>query len=369
METKANYTVIGLFTLAVVVGVFGFVYWFQNIGGTGERAFFRVQFEGSVSGLRTGASVLFNGIRVGEVADLKLDPQHPKQVIANISIDKSVAVRADTEIGLEFQGLTGISALSLKGGNAASPPLTGAKTAKDNPPLLAAPPGATQDVTQAARDTMRRLDDFIIDNQKSFHSALENLDKFTTALARNSERIDKITAGLESLTGGADGKGGEINEAARSIRTLAENLDKRTAEITEGIAKLAIGRHAHAEHDRQGGEEFRRQSEPIDLGRRRRPEGPRRKRSNSAHGAERRVDGRRGRQRRRVDHHDFGRIGAGNDLAPHDNPVADHADRPDRDDVGGDIVEREQDVERHGREHRADGEVDGPASRNKSPAA
>ncbi|HEY5167299.1 MAG TPA: MlaD family protein [Pseudolabrys sp.] len=236
METRANYVLIGLFTLAVVVGVFGFVYWFQNIGGAGERAFYRVQFDGSVSGLRTGASVLFNGIRVGEVTDLKLNPERPQQVTATISIDKLVAVRPDTQVGLEFQGLTGIAALALKGGSQSSPPLAGNKT---NPPLLVAPPGATQDVTQAARDAMRRLDDFIAENQKSFHGALENIDKFSGALARNSERIDKITEGLQNLTGGADGKSGEINEAARSIRQLADHLDSRTAEITTGINQFS----------------------------------------------------------------------------------------------------------------------------------
>ena len=235
METKANYTLIGLFTLAVVVGLFAFVYWFQNIGGTGERAFYRVQFEGSVSGLRTGASVLFNGIKVGEVTGLTLNPQRPKEVTASVSIDKSVVVRSDTEIGLEFQGLTGIAALSLKGGTPTLPPLVGAK---DNPPVLSAPPGATQDVTQAARDTLRRVDDFIAENQKAFHSALDNIDKFSGALARNSDRIDKITEGLQNLTGGEDGKSGEIAEAARSIRTLAENLDKRIAEVAVGISKL-----------------------------------------------------------------------------------------------------------------------------------
>ena len=109
METRANYVVIGMFTLAVVAGVFGFVYWFQNIGGTGERAIYRVEFEGSVSGLRTGGSVLFNGIRVGEVTGLALNPKRPQAVIATISIDKSIAVRSDTEAGLEFQGLTGIA--------------------------------------------------------------------------------------------------------------------------------------------------------------------------------------------------------------------------------------------------------------------
>jgi phospholipid/cholesterol/gamma-HCH transport system substrate-binding protein len=238
METKANYLVIGLFTLAVVVGVFGFIYWFQNIGGTGERAFFRVQFDGSVSGLRTGGSVLFNGIKVGEVTNLKLNPQRPQQVLATISVDKSVAVRADTEVGLEFQGLTGIAALSLKGGSASAAPLVGAKTAADNPPLLTAPPGATQDVTQAARDVLRRVDDFVAENQKSFHDALENLDKFSATLARNSERVDKIAEGLQNLTGGADGKGGEVNAAVKSILKLSESLDKRTADITAGIDRL-----------------------------------------------------------------------------------------------------------------------------------
>jgi phospholipid/cholesterol/gamma-HCH transport system substrate-binding protein len=258
METRANYVLIGVFTLAVVAGVFGFIYWFQNIGGSGERAYYGIEFDGSVSGLRTGASVLFNGIKVGEVTGLKLDPAKPQQVLATLSIDKSVAVRKDTQIGLEFQGLTGIAAVSLKGGDPNAPVVVGAD-AKGTPPVLVAPPGATQDVTQAARDTLRRLDDFIVANQQAFHSTLENLDKFTATLAnnsehidkslasieqftgalgRNSERIDKIAAGLENLTGGPDGKSGEINEAARSIKTLADNLDKRTAAITTSINGL-----------------------------------------------------------------------------------------------------------------------------------
>jgi phospholipid/cholesterol/gamma-HCH transport system substrate-binding protein len=258
METRANYVLIGVFTLAVVAGVFGFVYWFQNIGGTGERAYYRVVFDGSVSGLRTGASVLFNGIRVGEVTGLKLDPAKPQQVTATLSIDKSVTVRNDTQIGLEFQGLTGIAAVSLKGGSPDAPVVVGVGP-KEAPLALTAPPGATQDVTQAARDTLRRLDEFIAANQEAFRSALANIDtvtatlarnsehfdnvmanidKFTGALGRNSQRVDKIVLGLQNLTGGEDGKGGEINEAARSLKQLSDNLDKRTAEITTGVNSL-----------------------------------------------------------------------------------------------------------------------------------
>lgn len=189
-------------------------------------------FDGSVSGLRTGATVLFNGVHVGEVTRLSLDPEHPQQVVATMSVNKAVKLRKDTVVGLEYTALTGVAAIALQGGSANSPPLEGPK---DNPPLLTAAPGASQDITQGARDTLRRIDQFIVDNQQSFHSVLENLDKFTGALARNSEHLDKITAGLENLTSGTDGKSGELLETVKSLHTLADNLDKRTEEITKGI--------------------------------------------------------------------------------------------------------------------------------------
>ncbi len=146
METRANYTLIGLFTLAVVAGVFGFVYWFQSLGGHGERSFYRVVFAGSVGGLRTGGSVLFNGIRVGEVAQLRLDPERPDQVTALIAVDKGVAIREDTQVGIEFQGLTGIAAIGLTGGTPSKAPLSGTK---DNPAVIPGSRALIQDLTRA----------------------------------------------------------------------------------------------------------------------------------------------------------------------------------------------------------------------------
>ena len=67
METRANYALIGLFTLAVIAAGFGFVYWFSG-GDRGQtRQSIRIVFSGSVSGLSKGSIVSFNGLRVGEV--------------------------------------------------------------------------------------------------------------------------------------------------------------------------------------------------------------------------------------------------------------------------------------------------------------
>ena len=137
METKANYIATGAFTLAVIVAAFGFIFWFQNAGRGGPHETYRVVFDGSVSGLRTGASVLFNGIRVGEVSNLALDARDPRRVVATIAVDRGVPVRADTKVGLQFQGLTGLAAISLAGG---AP--DGALLVADNgePPTLHADP-------------------------------------------------------------------------------------------------------------------------------------------------------------------------------------------------------------------------------------
>ncbi|HVV80503.1 MAG TPA: MlaD family protein [Pseudolabrys sp.] len=242
METKANYTLVGMFTLAVVAAIFGFVYWAQHVGGTGERAIYRVLFSTSVSGLRTGSAVLFNGIRVGDVTDLRLNADNPNQVAATISVDKNVKVRPDTRAGIEFQGLTGIAAIALNGGSPGEPALNGLS---NPPPALVASPAASQDIAQGARDVLQRMDDFIEENRPAFKSTLKNLDTFSGALARNSARLDTILAGMQNFMGGADGKGGDINDAAKSIRELsdrlsklADNLDKRTASITDGINDL-----------------------------------------------------------------------------------------------------------------------------------
>ena len=125
MEYRARYVLIGAFALLCLFAGFGFVYWIKNVGGLGQRAIYNLRFEQSVSGLGLGAGVLFNGIRVGTVTAVNLDPAHPKRITATISVDPSTPVRADTKVGISFQGLTGATAISLTGGAPDAPKLTG----------------------------------------------------------------------------------------------------------------------------------------------------------------------------------------------------------------------------------------------------
>jgi phospholipid/cholesterol/gamma-HCH transport system substrate-binding protein len=203
METRAPYALIGLFVLAAIGAVFGFVYWLNNTGGLGERTVYRVRFENNVSGLLKGAGVLFNGIRVGEVTGLTLSPTNPREVTASIAVMAGTPVRADTKVGLEFQGLTGVPVISLLGGDPAAAPLAASPT---EPAVLVADPSAGQSMTEVARQALRKIDALVSDNSEALHSAIGNLNTFTGALARNSDRIDVILNGLEQMTGGKAAK-------------------------------------------------------------------------------------------------------------------------------------------------------------------
>jgi phospholipid/cholesterol/gamma-HCH transport system substrate-binding protein len=193
-----------------------------------------VVFTGSVSGLHTGSSVLFDGMRVGEVTGLTLDPHDPRKVAALIALDRAVPVRADTKVALDFQGLTGLAGISLTGGAADAALLV----TDGGPPTIYADPNASADVTQAARNVLTRLDGLVAENEEAMRASMRNIESVTQTLARNAQRVDKVMAGVENLTGNGDNRG-ELAEAAASIRKLADNLDKRTDEISTGLVRFS----------------------------------------------------------------------------------------------------------------------------------
>ena len=204
MENRAHYVLIGSFVLVFAFAMFAFVYWLQNVGGLGQQAIYRVRFEQPVSGLTVGSGVLFNGIRVGTISELKLDPSVPKQLVASISVNPGTPIRADTQVDVTYQGLTGAPAIALKGGAADAPRLT---AQNHQPPELVAGPQVGQNLTESARGTLHHIDELIADNSKPLHTAIEGISTFADMLGRNSKRIEGLIGGLEKLTGtGAESK-------------------------------------------------------------------------------------------------------------------------------------------------------------------
>jgi phospholipid/cholesterol/gamma-HCH transport system substrate-binding protein len=198
MESRAPYALIGLFMTAAIGAVFAFVFWLHNSAGLQTRTSYRIQFENTVAGLVDGAPVLFNGIRIGEVTGLQLVPDNPRRVMATIAVAAGAPLRPDTKVGLDFQGLSGVPVIALQGGAPDAPAWPPGTQA----PLLVADPSVGISMGEAARNALLRLDAILSDNSEALKTAIANIKTFSDALARNSDRLDPIVAGIERMTGG-----------------------------------------------------------------------------------------------------------------------------------------------------------------------
>jgi len=258
METRANYALIGVFTLLVVAAAFGFVLWFSGNEKPGGRVAYKVIFSGSVSGLPKGGAVLFNGVPVGTVTKIDWLPQDPSGVYALIDIDATVPVRVDTKARLEYTGFTGVASVALTGGALDAPPLP---TSPQKPGVIVADRSDFQDLVETARRVAIQASDFftktnhlIDDNSASITATLKNAEKFSDALAANSDglkdfmgaiadvgkSIKPLTAKLDALAGDADNVvKGDVAAAAKSIKKAADDLDSRMKEIAANINRFS----------------------------------------------------------------------------------------------------------------------------------
>ena len=249
MKVRASNLMIGTLTLALIAGSFGALLTYQKLAGVKQKVPFRVIFEGSASGLRKGGSVNFAGIRVGEVVSLKLD--HPRRVVALTMIDGNTPVKGDTQVGLEFQGLTGIAAISFTGGSDEAPP---PKQGPDGIPELTADAEGTLNTQEKIRVALRNVDRIIIDNEVAVKDTLRNFETFTASLSGNGARITSIIATTESGISAVDdalGKtkdflgglasekyGGELLPTVISLRELIESFDKKSGQLMIEARKM-----------------------------------------------------------------------------------------------------------------------------------
>ena len=255
MEIKSNNVLIGAFTLAAIVGIFLFLLWVSGVQLNKQFAYYKIVFDGSVSGLSESGPVQYNGLPVGKVTDLHLMDNNPNKVVAIIEIDARTPVKEDSIAQLELSGLTGVAFIQLTGGSPESEPLV-AKPEQDYPVIRAAP-SSLQDLLKSGPETLqnaneliKELNKLVAENQKSVNEALSNLAVMSKALADSSDdvtvalkQLSEASRHLNSISRSADGLMKEdvkafiedAREAARAYREVAEELDAVLKQSGPGI--------------------------------------------------------------------------------------------------------------------------------------
>ena len=247
METRANHVLIGLFTILVtLLGVF-FALWAANYASNRDWDEYDVIFTEAVTGLGTGGIVQYNGINVGEVRRLSLDPQDPRKVIARIRLAADTPVKIDTKAKLAFIGLTGVAQIQLSGGLPESPRLLPTRDRKV--PVIPTQPSALQNIAEAANDIVERLRTILSDqNIERISGTIDDVHQVTSTIAAQKEDVAGLirnlrdaTAQLNITLGKAQGSLDTIDrQVVQNLPEIMAKLD-RTLGALESTAKNANG--------------------------------------------------------------------------------------------------------------------------------
>ena len=239
METRANYILVGIFTLVTVLAAFGFVYWTAGLGDRGEVSTLRFRIHGSASGLVRGSVVLFNGVKVGDVTRVYIDVSNPAVAIADAQVDRLTPVTRSTQADVGLAGLTGQANIEMRGGNLAEPNLLDLAEAEDSIAELTANPSAVANLLESAQSLFVRadavllqLEGFATDARGPLTETLKNVEKFSAALGENSDAIDEFLASVGSLSQSLTGVSGRLDSTLSAAEELISSVDREQVKTT-----------------------------------------------------------------------------------------------------------------------------------------
>jgi phospholipid/cholesterol/gamma-HCH transport system substrate-binding protein len=230
MERNANYALVGLISTILLMGLVVFIVWLAGSGLTRQYDLYDIVFQGPVRGLSQGAEVHFNGIKVGEVSKITLDPKDTRLVIARAQVTSDVPIRVDSYATLEPLGITGVNYMDITAGTIAKP-LLKETVASGHIPVMFGRRDALSDLlagggylVQRSVETLDRVNRiFSDDNIKALSLTLGNIQTVTAELRDRKSLIDDAQKTLQS----ADAAMGQFRQLATSSQTLLEGDGKR----------------------------------------------------------------------------------------------------------------------------------------------
>jgi phospholipid/cholesterol/gamma-HCH transport system substrate-binding protein len=271
MERNANYALVGLASTILLIGLVVFAVLLAGRKFSRDYDTYDIVFQGPVRGLAQGAEVHFNGIKVGDVSRISLDPHNSQLVIARARVTSDVPIRADSYATLEPLGITGVNYIQITAGTP-SKPLLKNTVPEGQVPRVASQRDALSDLlagggfivqrTVEALDRINRV--FSDENIKTLTATMSDVQAVTAELRERKliiadaqktlqdadQATQQITALAKSSQGLVDGDArttlaklsdaaGEIQTAAKSLRVTMDKLQGPTERFaTTGLPQL-----------------------------------------------------------------------------------------------------------------------------------
>ncbi len=233
METRANYVAVGAFVLVVLFGIVAAILWLARVELNQEFANYDIYFTGSVTGLASGAPVRYNGIQVGRVIEIRIDPQNLSQVRVTIEVDQTTLIKSDAVASLEVQGLTGVAFVEITGGSQQAPPLQ--RQEGQRYPVIASRPSGLQQFVNNAPEALARVIEL------ADRLSLVLSDKNVGAIADTLDNVRRMTAALANRTGDVETILGDSAAAVRDLRTVLASTNQTLLDLRQLLAQGGQG--------------------------------------------------------------------------------------------------------------------------------
>lgn len=234
METNVNYTIVGAFVIALFAAmVFGII-WLSAGFSSEHQTIYKVYMAESVSGLNIDSSVEYNGVNIGNVADIDIDHKNPHLIILLLKIKSNTPITMGTRATLNSRGLTGTAYVALQDLGHDIRPLEIEK-GEDYPVIKTSPSfymrldtalkQVTTDIHLFSRSIQMMLNP---SNQQAFKQTLSNLQSITNTLMLNSQQMNNI---LQNSA-----------KASERLPTLIDDFSDLATEIKQNPSLLVRGR-------------------------------------------------------------------------------------------------------------------------------
>ncbi|HMQ41889.1 MAG TPA: MlaD family protein [Paracoccus sp. (in: a-proteobacteria)] len=243
METKANFALIGAFTVAGFLGLLGFLMWFAKLQLNQQFAYYDAYFP-EVAGLSVSSQVLFAGLNVGTVTAIELAPDSPAAVRVRLELHEHTPVRVDSRASIDTSAVTGVSQVVITPGLPTSTLLRNIET--DEIPVIQSSPTALQTIGEQAPELLsranvvaQRLANLLGDeNQERINNILINVEEASGNLNKTMDDVSRATDAVAAAAEDLKGFGDKLDQLSQTADAALTNFGGASAQAETTLASV-----------------------------------------------------------------------------------------------------------------------------------
>lgn len=229
MITKTQKARLGIFILVASFVLIGTLIALTGGRFTEKRDFYTVRLTASVSGLEVGSTVKYNGVQIGRVESLRVDPERVTATLVEISVLDKTPIKQDTRAVASALGITGLKYIELVKSTDGSPRLPVGSEIPEELSLVDNLSGKAAEIALKTELILNNIAELTnTENRQKMQGLLDRTDtvlmQFETLLNQTTPQLSSLTTNLSQSTATLNQTLKSTNELIAGFKTDQENL-------------------------------------------------------------------------------------------------------------------------------------------------